>query len=266
MFNFNTLILMISNNPIKIVFCLLLLQAAVLAQVNTEKYRSVKDSSGFILNSEFNMKFDKGNVDFQELSIETLAQYKFSRRSSLMTIISGDVGWEGGQRFSNAMLMHLRYTQSVTEMLQLEFFSQVDYDKSRLLTGRFIAGAGTRIRLWDAEEQGLWLGNSLFYENEKYDVPADAEHPENATDGRFSTYLSFIKNFKNYIKLNNVFYYQPRISDWKDYKIVGEAGLNMELTEHVSIVISLVYRFDNKPPDSIKKQDISLENGLAINF
>ncbi|MCB9058351.1 MAG: DUF481 domain-containing protein [Calditrichae bacterium] len=256
---------MIKNTFFKIVLTLLLIPVASFSQINTEKYRSIEDSTGLILHSEFDLKFEKGNVDFQELSIETTAQYKF-RQSDLMTIISGDLGWEGGQRFSNAMLMHLRYTQNITKTVQLEFFTQVDYDKSRLLTGRFISGAGTRLRLWHGEEQGLWLGNSLFYENEKYDLPANTTHLKNVTDGRFSTYLSFIKDFKDYIEFNGVIYYQPRLSDWIDYKIVSEAGLNMELTKHVAISVSLVYRFDNKPPDTIKKQDIALENGLVINF
>jgi hypothetical protein len=243
----------------------LLVPVIIWGQVNTEKYRSAADTTGFTLQSEIDMKLQKGNVDFQEMSIESLAQYKFVS-GRMFFVISGDLGWESGRRFSNTMLAHLRYVKNISKILQLEFFVQTDYDKSRLLDGRLIAGAGPRWRLWNKPKEGLWIGNSLFYEQEKYSLSANAKHEEKIRNVRFSTYLSFIKSLRDFADLNTVFYFQPQFSDWDDFKIVGESGLVIKLTKHLSMDIKFIYRFDNKPPDSIKKEDITLENGLIITF
>lgn len=239
--------------------------SCLFAQVNTEKYRSFKDTLGFSLQSEIEATVQKGNVDFQEVSVELISQYMLEN-SKYMLIISGDFGWEDSKRFSNAVLFHVRYIRDLSHTLKLELFGQMDYDKEHLLTLRALAGIGTRIHLFGEKTDGIWMGNSIFFEREEYDLPSLARHPAQINNFRFNTYLTIYKKLKEFIFWNGVIYYQPQIGQWDDYKLIAETGLIIELEDKISLSIGFNYRFDNMPADGISKNDYKSEMGLLFSF
>lgn len=235
------------------------------AQINTEKYRPQQDSTGFSWQSEVGFKLQKGNVDFQELSIENLAAWLYPS-NKILFIISGDLGWEDGKRFSNEMLAHLRNVYNLSKAWQAEFFVQTDYNKSRLLDQRFVIGSGLRFRAMGIKKEGLWLGSAVMFEQEDYDLPAQAKHPQSTKTWRLSSYMSFITNLKEYIAFNGVVYFQPAFKNFDDFKLVAESGLIVKVSAHFSLTTVFKYRFDQKPPDNIKKNDFLTESGLRFSF
>jgi uncharacterized protein DUF481 len=249
----------------QIYLIILFLYSGLLAQVNTEKYRTAKDTLGFKFQSEINGTVQKGNVDFQEVSVEVLSQYNLKENKYLM-IISGDFGWEDGKSFSNAMLLHGRNIRDLSAVLKLELFGQVDYDAEHLLQWRALAGAGTRIRLFGGKDNESWMGNSLFYEQEKYDLARSAKHAREANNIRFNTYLAINKKLKDFFTWHGVAYYQPKIDNWDDFKLIAETGLLVAFEEKVSLSIGFNYRFDSRPADGIKKNDYKTEMGLLFSF
>ncbi len=249
----------------RIYLIILFLYSGLVAQVNTEKYRTAKDTLGFKFQSEINATIQKGNVEFQEVSIEALSQYNFNASSYLM-IVSGDLGWEDGKRFSNSMLAHVRNIREVSAFLKLELFGQLDYDAEHLLLWRALAGAGTRILLFGQKDNQGWMGNSLFYEQEKYDLARSAKHARETNNIRFNTYLAINKKLKDFFTWHGVAYYQPKIDNWDDFKLIAETGLLVAFEENISLSIGFNYRYDSLPADGIKKNDYKTEMVLLISF
>ncbi len=250
---------------INLAFLFVIFVSSLSAQVNTEKYRSTEDTLGFSLQSGIEATIQKGNVDFQEVSIETIAHYLLDNKKYIF-INSGDFGWEDGKRFSNAVLFHLRYVRDLSQTLKLELFGQMDYDKEHLLTGRGLAGIGTRIHLFGEKANEAWMGNSFFFEREEYDLPPLAKHPSQINNIRFSTYLTINKKLKEYIDGYGVIYYQPKIEKWKDFKLILDTGLVIELENKISLSIGFNYRFDSMPADGISKNDYKTEMGLLFSL
>ncbi|NOG44413.1 MAG: DUF481 domain-containing protein [Calditrichaeota bacterium] len=235
------------------------------AQVNTEKYRSSHDSLGLSLQSEIGATVQKGNVDFQEFSIESVLSYKL-QSSTYLFVVSGDFGWEDRKSFSNSLLFHLRNIHDLSARFKLELFVQLDYDKEHLLISRKLTGAGLRSHLFSLGSDKLWIGNSIFFEQEKYDLPKTAKHDSELNNLRISTYLTFKKKIKEYINWDSVVYYQPMLDQLGDYKIIGETGLTFEIEDQISLAIGFNYRFDSIPADGIKKNDYKTEMGLVLSL
>lgn len=47
-----------------------------------------------------------------------------------------------------------------------------------------------------------------------------------------------------------------------DFRFFDEISLVLELNKNLGIYFSFVYRYDNRPPSSLKRYDISLKNGV----
>ena len=75
------------------------------------------------------------------------------RRGHVHFIGSGDLGWEGKERFSNEALAHLRYVRALGSRLHGEAFGQVNYDQSRRLDFRGLVGSGIRLALIAGESR-----------------------------------------------------------------------------------------------------------------
>ena len=253
------------KNILYLIFLSVISFSCLFAQVNTEKYRSSNDTLGFSLQSEIEATVQKGNVDFQEVSVETISQYKLDN-SKYLLIVSGDFGWEDGESFSNAVLFHVRNIREISRSLKLELFGQIDYDAEHLLIWRALAGIGTRVQLFSEKSSESWMGNSLFFEREEYDLMPSAKHPSQTNGIRFNTYLTLGKKLKDFFTWHGVIYYQPKIDKWNDFKLIAETGLVIEIEDKISLSIGFNYRFDNAPADGIEKNDYKTEMGLLFSL
>ncbi len=163
-------------------------------------------------------------------------------------------------------MAHLRHVQQVSDYVQIEIFTQTDFNKKRLLDDRKLIGGGLRFRILKQDNAKVRLGTSYFYEYEKFNSPFNSIDKHTIFANRFSTYLTFELALKEDVKLLIINYYQPKIGNWGDYRILSDNSLLVSLSSLLDIKLSFNLRYDTRPPETIKSIDTITKFGLGIKF
>ena len=209
-----------------------------IAQINTERYRKDSDSIGFSAIADIEITAMTGNTDFQFINLGGRLNYNWGKSYTFL-VADGGFGWDEGKRIFNQALLHLRHVHSLNDLLQIEVFTQTDFNKKRLLEGRELIGGGLRYKILTFDNAKFRLGASYFYEHEKYDVPTNSIHGSNLFANRLSAYLTFELEIKDDVKLITVNYFQPQIGEWEDFRITSDLSLIVGLTSFVDLSVSL---------------------------
>lgn len=252
----------------KIVFVLLIFFLFIpqtQSQVNTEKFRKDADTLGFSGSADLEIDFRTGNVDFQRAGLGGRLNYNFGDDYTFL-VFKGEYGWQSGEEFSNEALVHLRNVYSLWKEIQLETFLQSDFNKSRLLLNRYLAGGGLRFKIFTTDNFKVRFGTAYFYEFEKYNLPENSLHGVRTFTHRSSSYITSNLSFNNNLNLTTITYFQPAIGKWEDYRIISENSLSITISKYFDIYTDVNLRYDNRPPDHIKPFDTDSKFGVSLKF
>lgn len=238
---------------------------AVRGQVNIEALRSEKADSGLAGALGLNLSLRTGNVDLLELGVDGRIDY-VTTNSLTLFLWNGDLGFIGGNRFTNDGLLHLRHGRPIRGPTTVEAFGQINYDKSRLLDFRALLGGGLRLGIVDTRHAGLWLGVGCMYEHEVLGLPVEATHARRTDVYRASNYLAARVAAGPRLVVAATGYAQPQVDELRDIRIVSDAGLGVTVTKTVSLAVRFKLRYDSRPPDGTAGLDTEMRNGLTIAF
>ncbi len=244
---------------------LLFASSAVFAQVNIEKHRKTETDLGFSGLANISISAKTGNKDIQEIDLEGRIDYQ-AEKFYAFAVAQGEYGWQGGKEFSNQALLHLRYVHNLSKQIKLEVFTQIDYNKARLLLFRSLGGIGLRFNLIKSKVSSLSYGISGMTEHEKYDLPETAFHPVTTSVFRISNYLAYRLRLNGNASIASVIYYQPKADEFKDSRILSENSLHVKISKRVGLSVEFNLRYDRKPPDGKKALDTKTKFGFSISF
>ncbi len=244
---------------------ILLASSGLLAQVNIEKFRLDQEKIGFAGRFGVDFSLKSGNSNVTQIGANGRLNYSGGAFYSFL-VFKGDYGWNNGREFSNDALLHWRTVRSLSEKVQGEAFAQIDYNKARLLLFRDLLGAGLRFKIYKSEVLKTRWGFGGFVEQEQYDLPSDAAHPQQPTAVRASTYLSNEITVSGTATLTSIVYYQPQIDRTADLRILSENVLAVKLSRLTDVNIIVDLRHDSAPPDGKKKTDVNSRCGIAVKF
>ncbi len=235
------------------------------AQVNIEKLRGDGPERGYSGHLELNVSARTGNVETLELGAGGRLNY-VGEETRTFLLGSGEVGWEGGERYSNQGLVHLRHLYRRGLRLQPEAFAQTDYDRSRSLTFRGLVGGGLRVVLQRHRVVRIWWGSAYMFEHEKLDLAPGDTHPRRTSVHRWSNYLSSAVSMGEDTAFTWTVYVQPRFDVPRDLRVLGEAHLGVGLGRTVVLATTVRMRYDSRPPAEAEGLDVALTSGVAITF
>ncbi len=248
----------------KILF-LLFVSSSMFAQVNIEKHRKTETDLGFSGLANISISAKTGNKDIQEIDLEGRIDYQ-AEKFYAFAVAQGEYGWQGGKEFSNQALLHLRYVHNLNKQIKLEVFTQIDYNKARLLLFRSLGGIGLRFNLIKSKVSSLSYGIAGMTEHEKYDLPETAIHPVTTSVFRISNYLAYRLRLNGNASIASVIYYQPKADEFKDSRILSENSLHVKISKRVGLSVEFNLRYDRKPPDGKKALDTKTKFGFSISF
>jgi len=231
------------------------------SQVNIEKYRRDQTVQGFSGSAELDISINTGNKDLQVVGAEGYLDYKVVD-SYTFIVFQGDYGWKSGKEFSNEALVHLRYIYTINELIKLEVFTQFDYNKLRLLLHRILGGTGIRLRVFHTENSIFSFGTAYMLEKEKFDISDEQYY----TSHRWSNYIAYKLNISENSLLALVIYFQPKIDEWKDFRILNENNLIVDISKSFSLSVGFNLRYDNDLIPDIKNFDTKTKIGLVYQF
>ncbi len=238
---------------------------SIFAQVNTERFREDEDSVGFSGYIDIEGIVATGNTDFQLLNSGGRLNYNWGNDYTFI-VADGGYGWENGKAFVDQLFAHLRHVVTTGELIQIEFFTQFDNNKKRLLLARELLGGGLRFRLLKTDHFKLRLGSAYMFETEKYDLPENSAHPLTTSFHRLTSYLTFKYQLNKLLSFISTTYYQPRLSDFNDYKLFTENAILIDTGRLLDFFIKLNLRYDSRPPDTVKNFDTYSRIGFSFKF
>ena len=239
--------------------------SCLFAQVNIEKFRQDQEKIGFAGKFGVDFSFKSGNSNVTQIGANGRLNYNGGVFYSFL-VFKGDYGRNNGREFSNDALLHWRTVCSVGEQVQAEAFAQIDYNKARLLLFRDLLGGGLRLKLYKSDGLKTRWGVGGFGEQERYNLPSDAVHPQRLTTVRASTYVSNEITLTGYVTLTSIIYYQPALRTLRDYRILSENIFAVDLGKYIDLNITVDLRHDNVPPDGKKLTDVNSRCGVAVKF
>ena len=237
----------------------------IFPQVNTERFREDEDSVGFSGFIDLEGILATGNTDFQLISLGSRLNYNWGDDYTFI-IADGGYGWENGNAFVDQLFAHLRHVITTGDLLQIEFFTQFDNNKKRLLLERELLGGGLRFRILKTEHFKFRLGTAYMFETERYDLPVNSVHPQTTSLHRFTSYTTFKYQLNKLLSFISTTYYQPSITDFNDYKIFSENAFLIDTGEMFDLFIKFNLRYDSRPPDTVKNFDTFSRIGFSFKF
>jgi hypothetical protein len=229
--------------------------------VNIEKKR--KDAKGFQANIglEFNLK----NNGKQFLELKNTADIQYIRKAHTFIFLNDIqlLNIDKGS-FINNGFQHLRYNYTIKDssFLTLEAFGQYQYNEQKLLQKRIISGGGPRFALFRKENISFYIAPLAMFEHE---LLFDSVHTETKLI-RGDLYTNLYFNINDFVTFSHILYYQPAFSDFTDYRISSEAGLNFNITEHLAYKVNFAFDYDNQPPPDVQNTFWYLNNKLVLKF
>jgi len=176
-----------------------------------------------------------------------------------------------GESFSkedqNKSYLHLRHIHNLERNHTWELFTQVEQNKFSRLNFRGLIGGGYRWNLTSPQSKNTSIFGVGAYYSEEYLTHSSVTNEERELQiARGNIYWVFRSKLFDTVSLFNTSYYQPSLRDFKDFRILEIAGLEMPLTKNLQFKIFGEGTIDSKPPIGVRKGDLSYKTGIEYKF
>jgi len=243
-----------------------LLVMPLFAQINIESLRMDDDTSGMWSGHiESELTFKKGNSDVLLLESTVALEADWKRNSALL-VIKGDIGESNGNRISNEFVSHIRYVERFSRPVYGEVFIQYNYNLSRKILNREIAGGGARFILVEEPDWKVRLGTGAMLEREEFDFPRGGEEWREMSQVRGNSYISLNLTLAQNITVSSTTYYQPSFKDINDFRILSETKASFKFSKALSFTVKFNLFYDNIPLTGLKSYDIDSKYGFQWEF
>lgn len=245
-----------------IVVLFLLISAPSFSQIlNAESLRKVTDTSGFTGTTGLRFSLKRTTLDFLTFGSTIHLQYKMNKN---LVLFKNDILFEKieGAKLENSGISHARYNHRFHPRIAWEIFAQGQYNKVSLVDFRGLLGTGPRFKLSNSENYKFYLGTLVMYEHEEL---VDGFTPVQR-DFRGSAYLSFSLYPTETISLASTTYYQPRLSQFSDFRISSQSSLLITLYKEFAFLINYTFTYDAFPAVSIPTSQYDFTTGFAYSF
>ena len=220
--------------------------------------RGDNQSPGVTHNMRLNFSYFSGNSEIIQLMGSYQMDYRTNSNWYGFIAVRYNRAFEKDKEdFSKKGFVHLRTARPILAYTDIEGFIQKEANHFIDLENRELLGAGLRINQFDA----LYWGIGIMHEMEKYNNILQEQNFIKSTN-----YLNYQVNILQIVELQNVVYYQFKLENPEDYRILWDGNLTFQTSKGISFHINTHYRFDKSiiNPDGDSYFEIS--NGLGFHF
>ena len=239
---------------IKIVFISTLLTASIAwCQVNTEAMRSDDQLLGLTHHLTLDFSYFSGNAEI----IQLMGSYRmdYLLKSNWYGFLSGQYNraFEKTQEdFSNRGFIHFRSARPVMARIDIEGFLQKETNHFINLENRELIGGGLKINQFEK----IYFGVGFMHEKEKYN-----DSPQEHNFIKSTNYINYKTNILQNAELQHVIYYQFKVEQPRDYRILWDGKLSIYTARGISFYFNTHYRFDKNGESYFE-----ISNGIGFQF
>ena len=238
------------------------------AQVNAEALRTTLKANPKFLSLEGALVGHAGNTQTLTFSGSAFAGIHYGH-SVFFAKASADYGQAMQVTNVARWMNHARYNYEFSERFALEIFAQVQHDRFRRIEVRDLYGAGVRYGIYTDKDNDIFLGTTYMFEHEAVSVISDGsalngQGGENNVWNRNSTYFGLNAKLSPLVEGASTTYIQPRFDRPKDYRVLSESYLSVQITKVLSAKVSGSLWYDSEPPLGVKTFDLEVKNSLVV--
>ncbi|HEY9032756.1 MAG TPA: DUF481 domain-containing protein [Pseudomonadales bacterium] len=235
---------------------------AASAITNIESIRHSGKAEGIEVAIDLAMRFQRGNTDHSQYAA-SLKLMDFTDRRQRIVVLDHDYARDGDRKTTDRSFAHLRHVWLRDGPLDYELFVQFQSNEFTFLQQRSLAGAGIRRQLLDSTLHSLHMGLGGYYTRERY---RSALASEENHDWRGNLYLSYRLQWLENLGWVNTVYVQPKFGHAADVYALNDSRLESFINHHLSLFVSVVHMFDNRPFADNKRLDSERRAGLMLRF
>lgn len=254
-----------------------------LAQVNVEVLRPNLFRAGWSGGLDASFAVSRGNVELLDVGGAGRVQYQtlypvappeegaepavpFFRQRVFLTT-NGRFAERAGAAFINQEYTHLRWTGMWHPRVGSDVFVQQQLNEFQRLRVRALAGAGARVEIVHHPVFLAWAGSAYMIEFERIAVQPGAPDDPETLAHRVTNYLTLrLAAYGGKLLAQNTVYYQPRIGDVGDFRLLEELEVVARVDEVLGLGASLSVLHDSRPPTGVRTTDLRLVNTVKIAF
>ena len=237
-----------------------------LAQVNTEWMRDGNLKKKFSNKVRLDVGYQASQDEIFDLQLSSSSNYYLENNLHAFLILNYQNGFVSNGNNKEVILntgfSHLRFTKNLLSTLDIEFFIQAGFNDFILIRDRKLIGSGFRKNIIKNGIIKSYLGVGIMRESEKYDLKKYTQ----ALLTRQTNYLSTLYQINDNSGLNNILYFQPTLGDYNDFRLLLENEMFFKINDVLAVVVSINYRYDNKPHENSKKTYLVFNNGFEFEF
>ena len=236
------------------------------AIVNIESLRVGEPPPGYSGALNLSVDGESGNTDKLGVNAGGRLQWHGGAVTNF-AILRYAYGETSGVQDTDKLFSHARHIRRITDKTAHEEFIQGERNTFNRLTFRGLIGGGLRFKLAETPDiKSLHLGLGGFFSREILEDRAGLTDGGGKNTWRFNTYLSYVHRLNHSVRVLSTTYYQPAVDDFSDYRLLEEAALSVKMTDSLDLKLSLDLTRDSKPPQDVKKTDITYSTGIEYSF
>lgn len=228
--------------------------------INMESKRIATDTTGLSGNMGVSLSASRFTQSFVAADVSGHIQWKTTRNIYLL-VGNLQIVNAGGESFNNSGFGHFRINRKFSSVIRGELFTQIQYNSVTKITKRILNGVGIRLKLSQFETAKIYWGLAVMNEYEELSDPKIINK-----DNRLSSYFTFTLAPVKKISLRNTTYVQPKLSDFKDYRLANNTVINFGITDNLKFTTSFSFLYDSSPPIDIPTVNYQVKNGLNYKF
>ncbi len=249
-------------------FSFLFFHHSAFAIVNIESKRAdpAAQEEGFEGFVNVDISGDNGNTKESDLALSVQLNWAGENSSDLL-MLNYAYGETANVKDTDQSFLHYRHVWLARETVSYEAFTQLETNEFTRLKLRSLLGGGIRLKL-DLPEKphSAYLGLGLFRSREDLDpLISGGEVIEDYTT-RLNSYLVYRYHMNEHVRLLNMLYYQPDVSEFGDYRLLEQLAINVALNKSLSLTVSIDIAHDSRPPQNVETTDTSYRTGLEYRF
>ena len=228
--------------------------------INMENKRIATDTTGFSGRMGLSLSASRFTQSYVAADLNGQIQWKTNRNLYLL-VGDFEIVNAGGESFNNSGHGHFRFNRKFTDVIRGELFTQIQYNSVTKITRRILNGIGIRLKLSQYETAKVYWGFAVMNEYEEVSDPKIINK-----DNRISSYFTFTLAPVPNISLRNTTYVQPKLADFKDYRLANSTLLSFDITDNLKFSTVFSFLYDSRPPIEVPTINYQVKNGLNYSF
>ncbi len=215
---------------------------------------------------ELKLAWAEGNAPVFDMAGAASVLWKHDDFLSLAQV-RGEYGTAAGSLNTKKTFEHLRERYRLSCVWRWEAFAQHEYDEFKRLSLRALFGTGPALQILNEPALAMLAGASYMFEYIRLDRrEAVSDSGRRFTGSRGSLYITGREQLAPNVAFLQTFYFQPLLEDASNFRLLGDAAIEVKLSKRFAIVDGFVVDYDSAPPDGVHHYDTLLKVGLVISI